>query len=116
MVVHPDTGKQVCLSSCVMGSVGFTHCCRCWSLWPSRGRTQVPGPSRGAWWTPGRRCLACACASSGSHLHIHQVSVTVKREFMEEALDSTGEGMGEKVEALTAMVDKFFDGGEEVYR
>ena len=35
---------------------------------------------------------------------------------MEEALDSTGEGMGEKVEALTAMVDNFFNGGEEVYR
>jgi len=45
-----------------------------------------------------------------------KVSVTVKREFMEEALDSTGEGMGEKVEALTAMVDNFFNGGEEVYR
>jgi len=43
------------------------------------------------------------------------VSVTVKREFMEEALDSTGTASG-NVEALTAMVDKFFQGGDEVYR
>jgi ADP-ribose pyrophosphatase len=44
-----------------------------------------------------------------------RVSVTVKREFMEEALDSTGAAKGE-IEQLAAMVDKFFDGGEEVYR
>jgi len=44
-----------------------------------------------------------------------KVSVTVKREFMEEALDSTGAAK-ENVENLTAMVDKFFEGGEEVYR
>jgi len=42
------------------------------------------------------------------------VSVTVKREFMEEALDSTGEAK-DNVEDLTAMVDKFFQGGEVVY-
>ena len=70
-----------------------------------------------------------------------KVSVTVKREFMEEALDSTGAAkvtickgkactntmvpqesekllacVQENVENLTAMVDKFFEGGEEVYR
>ena len=42
-----------------------------------------------------------------------KVSTTVKREFMEEALDSTGtaqENLGE----LKAMVEKFFDNGEEV--
>merc|ERR1712055_20452 len=44
-----------------------------------------------------------------------KVSVTVKREFMEEALDSTGAAK-DNVEDLTAMVDKFFEGGEEVYR
>jgi len=44
-----------------------------------------------------------------------KVSVTVKREFMEEALDSTGAAK-ENVGALTEMVDKFFEGGEEVYR
>ena len=73
-----------------------------------------------------------------------KVSVTVKREFMEEALDSTGAAkvntenliisksqiiiipdnhynaenfdIQENVGALTEMVDKFFEGGEEVYR
>jgi len=44
-----------------------------------------------------------------------KVSVTVKREFMEEALDSTGTAK-ENVGNLAAMVDKFFEGGEEVYR
>ena len=44
-----------------------------------------------------------------------RVSVTVKREFMEEALDSTGAARGE-ADQLAAMVDKFFEGGEEVYR
>ena len=70
--------------------------------------------------------------------------MTVKREFMEEALDSTGAAkvntenliisesqiiiipdnhcnsensdIQENVGALTEMVDKFFEGGEEVYR
>ena len=87
-----------------------------------------------------------------------KVSVTVKREFMEEALDSTGAAkvntenlivsesqviidtensiisesqiiiipdihcksencdIQENIGALTEMVDKFFEGGEEVYR
>jgi len=44
-----------------------------------------------------------------------KVSVTVKREFMEEALDSTGAAK-DNVEELAAMVDTFFAGGEEVYR
>merc|ERR1712117_864575 len=44
-----------------------------------------------------------------------KVSVTVKREFMEVALDSTGAAK-ENVGALTEMVDKFFEGGEEVYK
>ena len=70
--------------------------------------------------------------------------MTVKREFMEEALDSTGAAkvntenwiisesqiilipdihynsensdMQQNVGALTEMVDRFFEGGEEVYR
>jgi len=44
-----------------------------------------------------------------------KVSVTVKREFMEEALDSTGAGK-ENLDSLKAMVDEFFAGGEEVYK
>ena len=75
-------------------------------------------PPVGAWAIPGGMVdpgEKVPALSLSSH-HLHQVSVTVKREFMEEALDSTGEGMGEKVEALTAMVDNFFNGGEEVYR
>ena len=43
-----------------------------------------------------------------------KVSVTVKREFMEEALDSTGAGK-DNLDSLKAMVDEFFAGGEEVY-
>ena len=43
------------------------------------------------------------------------VSVTVKREFMEEALDSTGTGK-ENIEELKEMVGKFFESGEEVYK
>jgi len=44
-----------------------------------------------------------------------KVSVTVKREFMEEALDSTGTGKT-NLDSLSAMVDEFFAGGEEVYK
>merc|ERR1712025_1533873 len=44
-----------------------------------------------------------------------KVSVTVKREFMEEALDSTGTGR-ENLEELKEMVEKFFVQGTEVYR
>ena len=44
-----------------------------------------------------------------------KVSVTVKREFMEEALDSTGTGK-DKLDSLSGMVDEFFAGGEEVYK
>lgn len=43
------------------------------------------------------------------------VSATVKREFMEEALDSTGAAK-DNVESLSAMVEHFFKGGEVVYR
>ena len=43
------------------------------------------------------------------------VSVTVKREFMEEALDSTDSGK-ENIAELQEMVGKFFEGGEEVYK
>jgi len=44
-----------------------------------------------------------------------KVSTTVKREFMEEALDSTGSAR-ENLEELKQMVEKFFAGGEEVYK
>jgi len=44
-----------------------------------------------------------------------KVSVTVKREFMEEALDSTGTAK-DKLDSLSTMVDEFFAGGEEVYK
>merc|ERR1712059_89961 len=44
-----------------------------------------------------------------------KVSVTVRREFMEEALDSTDTAK-ENVEELQAMVEQFFKSGEEVYR
>lgn len=43
-----------------------------------------------------------------------KVSVTVKREFMEEALDSTGVGK-DNLEELKTMVGEFFASGEEVY-
>ena len=43
------------------------------------------------------------------------VSVTVKREFMEEALDSTDSGK-ENIEQLQEMVGKFFEAGAEVYK
>lgn len=44
-----------------------------------------------------------------------KVSTTVKREFMEEALDSTGTAK-ENIGQLKEMVEKFFDNGEEIYR
>ena len=44
-----------------------------------------------------------------------KVSTTVKREFMEEALDSTGSAQ-EQLSELTQMVEEFFAGGEEVYK
>jgi ADP-ribose pyrophosphatase len=44
-----------------------------------------------------------------------KVSTTVKREFMEEALDSTGTAK-DNLPALKEMVEKFFAGGEEVYK
>lgn len=44
------------------------------------------------------------------------VSETVKREFMEEALDSTGHGRQAAVEGMRSMVDDFFARGLEVYR
>jgi len=44
-----------------------------------------------------------------------KVSTTVKREFMEEALDSTGTA-SENLEELKKMVEEFFAGGEEVYK
>ena len=42
-----------------------------------------------------------------------KVSATVRREFMEEALDSTAAGR-ENVEELGAVISDFFDAGEEV--
>jgi len=44
-----------------------------------------------------------------------KVSTTVKREFMEEALDSTGTAKSNLPE-LKKMVDEFFAGGDEVYK
>jgi len=44
-----------------------------------------------------------------------KVSVTVKREFLEEALDSTDTGK-DNVEELETMVEDFFNSGTEVYR
>ena len=44
-----------------------------------------------------------------------QVSVTVRREFMEEALDSTTASEDKKQE-MEAMVDSFFQRGEEIYK
>ena len=43
------------------------------------------------------------------------VSVTVKREFMEEALDSTGSGK-ENTEQMKEMIGEFFEQGTEVYK
>ena len=44
-----------------------------------------------------------------------KVSVTVKREFMEEALDSTGSGK-ENTEQMKEMIGEFFEQGTEVYK
>ena len=44
-----------------------------------------------------------------------KVSVTVRREFMEEALDSTTASEDKKRE-MEAMVDAFFKRGEEIYQ
>jgi hypothetical protein len=44
-----------------------------------------------------------------------QVSVTVRREFMEEALDSGG-ASPEDVEELEGHVNAFFEGGKEIYK
>ena len=43
------------------------------------------------------------------------MSVTVKREFMEEALDSTGSGK-ENTEQMKEMIGEFFEQGTEVYK
>lgn len=46
------------------------------------------------------------------------VSVTVRREFMEEALDSTslkGPEGEKKKEQMQKMVEKFFDKGKQIY-
>ena len=42
-----------------------------------------------------------------------KVSATVKREFMEEALDSTGAGK-DNINEIQNMVNDFFDSGDEV--
>ena len=42
------------------------------------------------------------------------VSTTVKREFMEEAMDTTGEGKG-NVDVIEGMVSEFFAQGKEIY-
>ena len=42
-----------------------------------------------------------------------KVSTTVKREFMEEALDSTGSAK-DNIEEIQNMVNDFFDSGDEV--
>ena len=62
---------------------------------PFRGRIQGHGPYQGAWLTQERRYFFLEVHSLSSHLSLSnssymKVSVTVKREFMEEALDSTG--------------------------
>ena len=46
-----------------------------------------------------------------------QVSTTVRREFMEEALDSGGSGASpEELEQLEGQVNAFFEGGKEIYK
>ena len=42
-----------------------------------------------------------------------KVTTTVKREFMEEALDSTGSA-AENIDQIQKLVNDFFDGGDEV--
>jgi hypothetical protein len=45
------------------------------------------------------------------------VSVAVRREFMEEALDSGGgDKSPEELQKLEDQVKEFFDGGEQVYK
>ena len=44
-----------------------------------------------------------------------RVSATLKREFMEEALDSTAAGR-ENAEELSSVINDFFEAGEEVRR
>ena len=44
-----------------------------------------------------------------------QVSVTLRREFMEEALDST-QASDENIKKMEAMVKDFFASGVEVYK
>ena len=44
-----------------------------------------------------------------------KVTTTVKREFMEEALDSTGSAK-DNINEIQKMVDDFFDSGDEIYR
>ena len=44
-----------------------------------------------------------------------KVNATVKREFMEEAMDSTGTAK-DNVEELKSIVNDFFDDGDEVRR
>ena len=45
------------------------------------------------------------------------VSVTVRREFMEEALDSGGlEASPDQLKDLEDQVNEFFEGGLEVYK
>ena len=43
------------------------------------------------------------------------VSVTVRREFMEEALDSTNASQENK-KTMENMVNNFFSKGEEIYK
>ena len=49
------------------------------------------------------------------HSNCVAVSVTVKREFMEEALDSTGSNK-DSIEDLRKMLGDFFDSGIEIYK
>ena len=42
------------------------------------------------------------------------VSTTVKREFMEEAMDTIGEGKG-NIDVIEGMVSEFFAQGKEIY-
>ena len=148
VVSDKGTGKQVNKQNiCLVAHIHLKS--RCSSLLPSRGKIQELGLFQGAWSTQERRYLRVINASTDRLLFAfvnacQKVSVTVKREFMEEALDSTGAAkvnaessiiseykisiipdihcnsensdIQENVGALTEMVDKFFEGGEEVYR
>ena len=44
-----------------------------------------------------------------------RVATTVKREFMEEALDSTGAAK-DNIEEIKTMVNDFFNDGDEVWK